>query len=40
MLVLDDLHWSDKPSLMLLEFVARELASSRVMLIGTYRDMD
>ena len=39
-LVLDDLHWSDKPSLMLLEFVARELASSRVMLIGTYRDME
>ena len=39
-LVLDDLHWSDKPSLLLLEFVARELASSRVMIVGTYRDME
>ncbi|MCH8909387.1 MAG: AAA family ATPase, partial [Chloroflexi bacterium] len=40
MLVLDDLHWADKPSLLLLEFVARELASSRVMIVGTYRDME
>ena len=39
-LILDDLHWADKPSLMLLEFVARELASSRVMIVGTYRDME
>ena len=40
LLILDDLHWADKPSLLLLEFVARELASFRVMLIGTYRDME
>jgi len=39
-LVLDDLHWADQPSLLLLEFVARELASARVMIIGTYRDME
>ncbi|MCH7735716.1 MAG: AAA family ATPase, partial [Chloroflexi bacterium] len=39
-LVLDDLHWADGPSLKMLEFVARELASSRVMLVGTYRDME
>ena len=39
-LVLDDLHWADHPSLLLLEFVARELANSRVMVIGTYRDME
>lgn len=39
-LVLDDLHWSDKPSLLLLEFVARELANSRLLVIGTYRDME
>ena len=39
-LVLDDLHWADHPSLLLLEFVARELASARVMIIGTYRDME
>ena len=39
-LVLDDLHWSDKPSLLLLQFVARELAGSRLLLVGTYRDME
>ncbi|MCH8223480.1 MAG: protein kinase, partial [Chloroflexi bacterium] len=39
-LMLEDLHWSDKPSLMLLEFVARELSNSRLMIIGNYRDME
>ncbi|MCH8226098.1 MAG: AAA family ATPase, partial [Chloroflexi bacterium] len=39
-LVLDDLHWADHPSLLLLEFVARELANARVLIIGTYRDME
>ncbi len=39
-LILDDLHWSDKPSLLLLEFVAREIANARVLLVGTYRDME
>ena len=38
-LVLDDLHWADQPTLMLLQFVARELGSSRLMVIGTYRDV-
>jgi len=38
--VLDDLHWADKPSLLLLQFVARELAGSRLLLMGTYRDME
>ncbi len=35
---LEDLHQADPPSLMLLAFVARELARSRVFLLGTYRD--
>ena len=39
-LVLDDLHWADQPSLMLLQFVARELGSARLLIIGTYRDME
>jgi tetratricopeptide (TPR) repeat protein len=39
-LVLDDLHWSDKPSLLLLEFIARELANSRILLVGAYRDVE
>jgi len=40
MLVLDDLHWADTPSLMLLQFVARELSGSRLLLVGTYRDVE
>jgi len=39
-LVLDDLHWADQPSLMLLQFVARELSGARLLLIGTYRDVE
>ena len=39
-LVLDDLHWADQPSLMLLQFVARELAGARLLIIGNYRDME
>ena len=38
--MLDDLHWADKPSLLLLEFVARELAGARLLLVGTYRDVE
>jgi len=43
MLVLDDLHWADKPSLLLLQFLARELApaqSGRLLVVGTYRDVE
>lgn len=39
-LMLEDLHWSDKPSLMLLEFVARELANSKILIVGNYRDVE
>ncbi|MCI0794176.1 MAG: protein kinase, partial [Chloroflexi bacterium] len=39
-LVLDDLHWADQPSLLLLQFVARELGGARLLIIGTYRDME
>jgi predicted ATPase len=37
MLVLDDLHWADAPSLRLLEFLAPEMADARLLLVGTYR---
>jgi len=40
MLVLDDLHWADKPSLLLLQFLAQEMAGSRLLVVGTYRDVD
>jgi tetratricopeptide (TPR) repeat protein len=39
-LVLEDLHWADRPSLLLLEFLARELTGSRLLVIGTYRDVE
>jgi AAA ATPase domain len=39
-LVLDDLHAADAPSLLLLRFLARELGSSRILLLGAYRDVD
>ena len=39
-LVLDDLHAADAPSLLLLRFLARELGSTHILLIGAYRDVD
>ena len=39
-LVLDDLHWADEPSLLLLEFIARGLGDASLLLIGTYRDVE
>ena len=39
-LVLDDLHAADAPSLLLLQFVARELASTHVLIVGAARDLD
>jgi DNA-binding SARP family transcriptional activator len=39
-LVLDDLHAADEPSLLLLQFVARELGDSRLVIVGAYRDVD
>ena len=38
-IVLDDLHSADIPSLLFLRFLARELADSRVLVVGTYRDV-
>jgi DNA-binding SARP family transcriptional activator len=40
LLVLDDLHAADTPSLLLLQFIARELASTRMLIIGAFRDVD
>src|SRR6204780_1971733 len=38
-LVLDNLHWADAPSLLLLEFL-QELPRSRLLIVGTYRDAE
>ncbi|MEW6273137.1 MAG: AAA family ATPase, partial [Thermodesulfobacteriota bacterium] len=38
--VLDDVHWADQPSLKLLELVAGDLADARVLVVATYRDTE
>jgi tetratricopeptide (TPR) repeat protein len=40
MILLDDLHAADVPSLLLLQFVARELSDARVLILGTYRNVE
>jgi DNA-binding SARP family transcriptional activator len=39
-LALDDLHAADAPSLLLLRFVARELGSTRMLVLGACRNVD
>ncbi|MDP9244030.1 MAG: AAA family ATPase, partial [Chloroflexota bacterium] len=39
-LVLDDLHWADKPSLLLLRHIARSPRLQRLLILGTYRETD
>ena len=40
LLVIDDLHRADRPSLLLLQFVVREVRDARLMIVGTYRDAE
>ena len=40
LLVLDDLHAADESSLLLLQFLARDLRSAPLLVIGTYRESD
>jgi DNA-binding winged helix-turn-helix (wHTH) protein/tetratricopeptide (TPR) repeat protein len=40
LVVLDDLHWADASSLRLVQFLAPELALARLLLVGTYRDVE
>ncbi|MGE5139239.1 MAG: helix-turn-helix transcriptional regulator [Rudaea sp.] len=37
LIVLEDLHWSDEPSLELLHFFARRISALPILLVGTYR---
>jgi class 3 adenylate cyclase/tetratricopeptide (TPR) repeat protein len=39
-LMLDDLHWADKPTLLLVQHLARNLRRDRVLIVGTYRDVE
>ena len=40
MILLDDLHWADKPTLALLKYVVGASGSHPLMLLGTYRDSE
>ena len=40
LLVLDDLQWADEASLGPLEFLAAHLADARILVLGTYREID
>ena len=40
LLFIDDLHAADVPSLLLLQFLARELRSMRMLVVAAYRDVD
>ena len=40
LLVLDDLHWADRSSLLLLEFLAQEIDSSPMLVLGAHRDVE
>jgi predicted ATPase/DNA-binding CsgD family transcriptional regulator len=39
LIVLDDLHWADGPSLRFLEYIAHELTDTRLLIVGTYRSL-
>ena len=40
LIVIDDLHDADQPSLQMLRFVARETKGARILIVGTYRDVE
>jgi len=40
LLVLDDLHWADGPTLTALRHVVDEVGDARLLIVGTYRDTD
>ena len=37
---LEDLHWSDRPSLLMLGHIAQEIVESKLLVVGTYRDKE
>jgi TolB-like protein/Tfp pilus assembly protein PilF len=39
-MLLDDLHWADESSLLMLEHVAPRLPEMKVLMVGTYRDAE
>ncbi len=39
-ILLDDIHWADTDSLLLLHFLARDAAATRLLVVATLRDVD
>lgn len=37
-LILDNLHWADQPTLLMLEFLAQEFSNGQILVLGAYRD--
>jgi class 3 adenylate cyclase len=40
LLVLDDIHWADRPTLLLLRHLVHETARDQLLVVGTYRSTD
>ena len=40
LLVLEDLHWADKPTALMLAHVVRSIQAERVLVLGTYRETE
>jgi tetratricopeptide (TPR) repeat protein len=39
-LIIDDLHWADRPTLLLLSFILRAARAAPLLVVGTYRDTE
>ena len=39
-LFFDDIHWADKPSLLLLQYLARHVGRERILVVAAYRDVE
>lgn len=39
-LLLDDLHWADEPTALLLRYIARVIRTAPLLIVGAYRDTD
>lgn len=40
LMILDDVHWADEPSLLLLRHVADQIATTRLLLLATFREVE
>jgi predicted ATPase len=40
LVIIDDLHWADTPSLLLVQFIAQQVHTARLLLLATYRQVE